>query len=505
MPTGGGKSTIALAAGRILAREGHKVTVLTHQKILQAQYGEYTFDTSPQVHIATGKSNHPCILEGHTEKTAAEAPCSNGVKCMLRLPVISGRPESIPCPYYRQLEEADAGQLRVLNYPLFIETARRGAKADGDEDSRFSQQELLICDEGHRADKAVLAAVSSTVTLRDQSMLMEMADLRMPKLVHQSLRHNPQVGTWAEEATWQVIKEISKLTALKRDVPENLMKLFFKMNKIKSLVGKSAVIDYDAYGGLQFRPVLSEEFAGPLLLDHAEKTVLLSATIIGGPDYWAGRMGVSPDEVEYMELPSSFPVASRPVFFWPVVQMNNRIWSNDAEIQKMVDAIDQIIAGYLPYKGLVHTANKKLAYYIRDHSRFRNILFVGSAGEILEDFKKASVGVMVSYSATEGVDLPDDLCRFTIFAKIPWLPKNDPVVEVQMEEIPGFYDYEAAASVVQGVGRNMRNEKDWGVNFILDASWRALLARTRNMLPGWFIEAHQEVTFPPMPAQTGVA
>ena len=500
VPTGGGKSTIALAAGRMLAREGHKTTVLTHQKSLQRQYLDYTFDSDPQVLVATGKSNHMCIADGHTDLTAAEAPCSHGGKCQLRVPVVHGVSSTILCPYYKQLAMADDSLLRCLNYPIFIEIARRGPDKNKDFDSRFNFQELLVCDEGHRTDKAILDAVSTTVTVKDQIFLHDHFDIRMPKIDNQSLRHSQAVIDWAKSTQFKVIQEIDNYERLKKEVPKDLMKMFFKMAKVGQLVDKSAVINYDQNGALQFRPVLSEEFAKPLLLNHAEKTVLLSATIIGGPEYWAGRMGLDPSEAEYIELPSSFPVENRPIFFWPVVQMNNDIWNRPDDLRKLMDAIDQIIIGYMPYKGLIHTANKRLAYYIRDNSKFRELMFVGG-GEILDDFKAADVGVMVSYSATEGVDLPDDLCRYTIFAKVPWLPKNDPVIQVQMEEIPGFYDYEAASAIVQGVGRGMRHENDWSVNFILDKSFRMLHGKTKANLPAWFNEALSTVSAPPMPAQ----
>jgi Rad3-related DNA helicase len=61
--------------------------------------------------------------------------------------------------------------------------------------------------------------------------------------------------------------------------------------------------------------------------------------------------------------------------------------------------------------------------------------------------------LMPAAMLTRAMPVPDDLCRYPIFAKVPWLPKNDPAIQVQMEEIPNFYEYEAASAIVQGVGR----------------------------------------------------
>ena len=127
-------------------------------------------------------------------------------------------------------------------------------------------------------------------------------------------------------------------------------------------------------------------------------------------------------------------------------------------------------------------------------------MHVGGA-EVLEGFKQSAMGVLVSYSATEGVDLPDGLCRFIIFAKVPWLPKDDPVIQLQMEEIPGFYAYEAMSEIVQGVGRGMRHEQDQCVSYILDASFRMLRHQTKGLIPSWFNDALIDTPIPPLPVR----
>jgi ATP-dependent DNA helicase DinG len=216
--------------------------------------------------------------------------------------------------------------------------------------------------------------------------------------------------------------------------------------------------------------------------------VLMSATIFS-PEYWASRMGVSESDVEYIDIPSTFPLDTRPIYYVPVMQMNNKAWDTPEEITtKMVGAIDQIIAQMLPHKGLIHGVSKRLSYFIRDNSQFKDLMIVGGQ-EQLDSFKAADSAVLVSYDAIEGVDLPDDLCRFVIMPKVPWLPTNDPVIQVQREEIPGFYNYEAISAIVQGLGRGQRHKDDWSVGYILDSSFGGLYAQTKDMLPSSFKDA----------------
>jgi ATP-dependent DNA helicase DinG len=486
-PTGSGKSGIALAAARILAQEGKKTTILTHQINLQDQYvRDYGFQYGVQLKSATGRKNWDCILEEHEEKTAATAPCTEGYECIHSTPTHPGVVESIECPYYRQKEIAAESLIRVLNYPLFLESLKRS--------NSFGGTELLFCDEGHHTDKAILEVISTTLTKEDFYYLRLVQAPKFPKVYQVSLKHNPHVLEWTNKAQDR-IRSVSNLMEKQGSVDkEDTRRVLHKLSKIKELqpggpgssIKAAVVIAED--GQVKIRPVLSDEWADKLLIAHAHKTVLMSATIFD-PRYWESRLGLREGEAEYLEMPSTYPVESRQVFYSPIVSVNNeRMMKNQDELQPLVDEMDRIIGGYLPRKGIVHTVSRKFAYFLRDRSKWSKIMFVGGK-EIVEDFKAASIGVLVSYSATEGLDLPDDLCRYTIIAKVPWPPKNDPVIQVQMEEIPGFYDYETASGIVQGVGRGMRSETDWCMSYILDKSFGMLWYKAKDMWPEWFKEA----------------
>lgn len=118
---------------------------------------------------------------------------------------------------------------------------------------------------------------------------------------------------------------------------------------------------------------------------------------------------------------------------------------------------------------------------------------------------KASKGpmVLVSPSMTEGVDLAEDLCRFTITAKLPFPNKGDERVARRMkvvkDDVSGawvtnargndWYMWVTACTLVQSVGRGMRSAEDQQVCYIIDraASW--FLPAVWRMLPDWFKEA----------------
>ena len=472
-PTGAGKSAIALACGRILAALGKKVSILTPRINLQEQYMGYKFTSGEQLKLATGRANHPCVLEEVDDGTMADtAPCTEGYQCPHSLPTDENDLSTISCPYYRQRSVADEARLRTLNYPMFFNQTGMN--------KLFSGNELVICDEGHDIDTHILNAAAVTLTPSDFTYLRERHDMVPPKVYQPLLALNPQIVKWAREAIGNVGG---------KPIDRKQSEIYNKLSKLLFLAdGKTTVIEVKMDGRLiRFSPAICEEVAQRVLLGHTRKLVLMSATIFG-PEYWADRLGVDREDVEWIEIPSSFPVENRRVHYIPTAMVNHKAWSNEAEMMKVIRGIDWAITRHLPQKGLVHSVSYRLGNFIQANSQYQEIMIVGG-GDKLEEFIKTPIGVYVSPSAIEGLDLADELCRFVIFPKVPYLSMDDPVIKVQMELIPEFYTYKAMSSIIQGAGRGMRHEGDSCLTYILDKNFARVYMQTKGMLPKWFVDA----------------
>ena len=83
----------------------------------------------------------------------------------------------------------------------------------------------------------------------------------------------------------------------------------------------------------------------------------------------------------------------------------------------------------------------------------------------------------------EGVDLHDNLSRFQIICKVPFPYLGDLVVQKRMERNKMWYPYMTAKSVIQSLGRSIRNEYDFAESYILDADWERFYKNNRNMFP----------------------
>jgi len=90
---------------------------------------------------------------------------------------------------------------------------------------------------------------------------------------------------------------------------------------------------------------------------------------------------------------------------------------------------------------------------------------------------------------SEGVSFDDDLGRFSIIAKCQWPDKADPQIKARAVQDREWYLFVTATNIVQTYGRIVRSDKDWGITYCLDASFKSLYNNSRQYFPHWFREA----------------
>jgi Rad3-related DNA helicase len=91
----------------------------------------------------------------------------------------------------------------------------------------------------------------------------------------------------------------------------------------------------------------------------------------------------------------------------------------------------------------------------------------------------------------EGVDLFDNLSRFQVICKVPFPYLGDLVIKKRMENNKMWYPYMTAKSVIQSLGRSIRNENDYAVSYILDGDWERFYRLNKRMFPTEFDAAMQ--------------
>lgn len=142
-------------------------------------------------------------------------------------------------------------------------------------------------------------------------------------------------------------------------------------------------------------------------------------------------------------------------------------------------------------KGLVH-ATYKQADIMRKHLKSNRFIFhtPENKKEKYKEFLESSPSlgkILVASGMYEGLDLPEDLGRWQVIAKIPWPSLGDPSVAYKAKEDEEWYEWQTLKDVIQACGRICRTPQDWGVSYILDGSFARL--EKSVLVPKWFREA----------------
>ncbi len=481
-PTGSGKSAIAVT----LAREANSAYILTAQKLLQDQYlGDF-----PDLASMKGRSNYECLV---APTHAAAAPC------------IAGRtfPECEDCPYFRAKDVAIAANNAVMNYAYYL--------AELNYSGGFGRRELLVLDEAHNAEAALLGFVEVSVSdadlrrvgvdepLPDGSAdiddLFDFAAHLAPRLRRRAraLEARVRAGEAAGDGGLELLRQKQWLDGT---VPRlETMTDSRDAGAVEWVVETGGARSGREPGDrrLAFKPVTVAAFADDVLFGFVDRVLMLSATILDAPTYLRS-LGIDPDDAAVIEVPSDFPPENRPIEVRPAARLTRSYLERD--LPRLVAEIDERMAAHPREKGIIHGHSYKICRAIeeglRPENRARLVTHTSSAGRdaaLDAHLSRPGPTVLLTPSMTEGIDLVGDLARWQVICKIPYPYLGDPQVARRKELDPAWYAWRTALTIVQAYGRSVRSADDRAVTYILDAGFPAFLARNRRRFPDWFVEA----------------
>jgi Rad3-related DNA helicase len=474
-PTGAGKSLIGMCAG---AAAG-EFTYLVSSKQLQSQlHHDY-----PEVEVMKGRNNFSCLWRpGHT--------CDDCINSQ-----ITRCPHKAMCSYEVQKNRVIQAKWRLLNYHYYL--------YESNYVGRFSGSPILICDEGDLLE----GLLANFVSLRVPGRLIEKLQISPPRFKTAEARHGIESWVdWAEnEAGAKVYQRLSAIRQMLKSINNssspNLSRLKREEKQLETIDNRLRIFTQNVNedwlfeeksGAYIFRPTwIPDELAQQFFFQHAERFVLMSATF--PPVNILGKLlGRPPGDFDYFEVPSTFPVENRRVWLNPVANLTHKTF--DEEVEKTLGGILEVASDHLGEKGIIHTVSYKLANTIMDQGLDRFITHNGDTREeIIELFKKSDQPlILVSPSAERGLDLPDDLCGFIIWAKAPFLYLGDKLVSRRVygsQTGKLWYRSHCAQTIVQGCGRGVRHQGDKCVVYILDQQIHRLILDNRFLFPDYFMEA----------------
>lgn len=524
-PTGSGKSIIALLISDTLNHYfGLKGYILISDLSLLDQYTRDVNTYFPDFKFLKGQDNYycnenqltypfgVCKLQGMTYSDIDELPCAE------------------TCPYIVARKEAIRADVTLMTYQAwlihrnYIPTIMRG-------EHPFRQREFTICDEAHKLAEIVQDHFTPIINKEDCNKLAEIVQNAVHEFgPHMSvdcsaspLYYKEHIDKFFKEDDnnnlFKIIKDYYNTingfgeleTAIKDCVgkdnakapSKSQIKLLNRVNwareyccKVEdyvTMIGETGTwaivknqIDENTikFNCLDERYLLREHFHY-----HAGNKLYMSATI-GEPINYINS--ISSINNRFLSIPSSFDFSKSPIYY-----DNEFKLSYDKKVEnlpKIIKKIIDIINNHKDVKGIIQTGSYAFAdslyNSVQEDIKKRLLIYTDSKNkeEQLDEYYKSENKILIGPSLIEGIDLKDDLCRFIIVMKIPYPSLGDKFIEKKFKSNPQWYMWKTVNSLIQGIGRGVRNEKDWCETYILDGTLDNILLRHRNLIPMHIIE-----------------
>lgn len=510
-PTGIGKSHIATAFAMALG-SSH---ILTAQKILQDQYSK----DFGWMYPIKGKSNFPCIdiydYQSVPYETASADPsvsCAYGncswqdgssdgkktTKYCKHKPATdqytvigkgTEQEEVKPtnsdalCYYYDQKYRSLNASFSVFNYSAYFLTRKYSSGI-----THLLTRKSIIADEAHEIENQIIDIIGIDIYrsyLSDVNLDMSDFDTgdvdsvktmveHVANVYHQYVAANDGAGSDKQTTTYK--RRRDHLDAIFRELdetPENM------------------VIQPLENGGVSIKPIEVGVYAKRYF--DMEYQLYMSATI--HRDVFCQTMDLEPDSCAFIEIERSpFDRKNREVNFLNVRRLNVR--STESDYAAMYAKIADIMRTHAGQKGLILTTRKDHCEAIVEAVRAnsgpeeasRLKIVHNDAAEardtaLREHAKTDKPQVLISPSLWYGVDLRDDLSRFQIIVKTPYLSLAEQRTKIKSRKSQKWYLYASLTKLLQGLGRSVRGPDDHAVTYILDGATPDLIRRMRPFVP----------------------
>ena len=487
--TGVGKSAIGLTVAKFINNElsnnedySNGANFLTTQKVLQKQYvkdfsreGMVSIESSANFNCRHHKQN-TCAQSMRVLKTATKGSRFWNT-CVFK------------CPYKNAKREFIDSEIGITNFPYFLAETNYARK--------ILPKNILVIDEAHNAADELGKFIEIAITEKFSKDFLKIS--------------MPEMSTHKKAIDWINQEYFPKLVQKFQHMEKTLddLNLSSKLSEFESLARQFELIDkhlcklrrflevhsrdnwtftnVEAFGKksrrIEFKPIDVAPFSENMLFSYGRKVILMSATILDKQKF-CEMLGIPMDDCEFISIESPFETKKRPILYFPVGKMGYK--DIDSTLPKLKEAVEKIIENHKGEKGIVHCHTFKIANYLNENVRSNRTLIHDSSNRelILKrhiNSKKASV--LLSPSMTEGIDLVGQASRFQIICKIPFPYLGDQLVKKRMNKWDWWYPMQTVKTIIQSVGRSVRNENDYAVTYILDGGWDYFYAKHRRLFP----------------------
>tara|TARA_R110000824_G_scaffold36029_5_gene112271 strand:+ start:18262 stop:19902 length:1641 start_codon:yes stop_codon:yes gene_type:complete len=454
----------------VYREETHGCYSLTITKTLQDQYKTLFNDTQ----ILKGKGNYTCAIDEQFEVDTA--PCvylqAQKKKCL----------DNKCCHYYNAIDNALKNKFSCLSYSKFLSLQ-----------DHLKRRQYLVLDEASELESELVKEFTFVLPHKDlkkKGILFKYHNNRN-KLYESLFNCYSDLGEYLQDVKKHISRKKSDFSFRSKLVFE--YKKYYRIyiglkTLIKTYRESKYIVEKD---GLEiiFTP-LKVDLLSKHVFDHADKVILMSATIVGIKSF-VKSLGISSDNYDYIDIPSTFEPKLSPILVFKDTPLNAK--NLVRTLPKLVNRVEWLLDKHKNEKGIIHTQTNNITEYIKNFidPKYTNRLLFREPGVKNEHILKQHMEsdeptVLVSPSMCYGIDLKDELGRFQVIMKLPYIPWNDKRAQCIRETDEKWYTLQMLSSLIQACGRATRGEGDHSTTYIMDSNFLRIRELFYNELPVYF-------------------
>ena len=401
--------------------------------------------------------------------------------------------DSQSCSYYLQKYEALVAKHSLWNYHAFFQIMKFNKKLFAD----YLDRKVSIFDEAHKIEDQIIQFVGFDIFAGQvdecnlNSEKYDFTDLdSMIKLTDDiAYSYANKIKNIKESPAFQNNPDYELISKLERRHDKAAQAKIDIVSDKDNFVVNDPMRDLNGnFRTISVKPIDISKFAKTFF--DTEYQIFMSATI--DKKSFCENMGLEKDDIAFVDTPKSpFPIDHRTIDLLNIKRLSYGSTEDD-EIE-VIKTIDRILDEHSTVRGLILTSSiprcQKIIRYLspKNTRRIRICHSKNKDGktqdEVISEHATDPIGVLLSSSLWEGVDLKDDLSRFQIIAKVPYPNYKEKRTKAKMDKFPSWYTSQTLTKLLQGFGRSIRSNDDWAKTYVLDTAVNNVFFKAQQMIP----------------------
>ena len=428
---------------------------------------------------------------------------------------VKGCPKFSGCPYFLDRKKAMDANNAIMTLDYFLRSPVKDILKENE--NGWQPRKVLVIDEAHFLSSKLADVYSITVTERsypgfDYKIVMKNIEEKrkvmkptdnFSEIVIEEFRKEFEVYELQQE---EIMKDLEILQSSGSnecnyhgkimsvdDAIQKHTKLLYKLMFVAKIIRNDIEFVYSHDdNGFYLKPYTPKSYLQPIW-EEFDYIILSSATLFDVPSYLE-ELGLDKYKWKQIDVSAPFNPENGPIFQASHLYLSMKNY--DSTIDGVVKRIDEILEEHTHERGIIHCFSEKYRKAIYEKTQNKKRMVIHDSFNRQEVLKKFTTNVpdgdnmvLLSVNMGEGVDLKDDLSRFQIIVKCPFLPMGDPWIRLHKDRSDRWYKNQAIISLMQMSGRVVRSEEDFGYTYIIDGNGWNLLQTNREELEkhhSWF-------------------